>query len=279
MGKKAKKKKSAVQNQITNSVKTLPERTAFKVGDCVVVKEGTLDPDYGNDIGGWQGRVFEIDEVEDEPLLSIYWDSITMQNMSRSVIENCERDGLLFSEMNLYASEVQLTSPRDTEEEVSEAFEMMSDNCSVLEFDEDETEFDEDIERVRAILGASDEEDMEVTDENLEKYFQYLQENLEMPCIVTGMEDFAWEEFYVLGPGDEDEYEELKKTRPSYKDKYTLHSLDEDFDEDSGIYVKVERISDKQYFVLPLADLEAVDKTSRDYQILQDYSMWFVNYR
>lgn len=77
----------------------------------------------------------------------------------------------------------------------------------------------------------------------------------------------------------ETEYEELKKTRPSYTDHYRFLSLDDDYDEDMGSYVNVRRISDKKEFVLPLADLEAVDKKSKNYQILHDYSVWFVNYR
>ena len=32
----------------------------FKVGDSVIVKPGTQDPDYAGDIGGWQGRITEI---------------------------------------------------------------------------------------------------------------------------------------------------------------------------------------------------------------------------
>ena len=108
---------------------------------------------------------------------------------------------------------------------------------------------------------------MVVNDENLEKYFQYLNKNIAFPCIVTGIEDFRWEEFYVLGPGDKDEYEELKKTQPSYTDHYRILSFDDHYDEDNG------------KFTLPLEDLEAVDKTSINYQILDDYSVWFVNYR
>ncbi|MCK4729032.1 MAG: hypothetical protein KAT27_08930, partial [Desulfobacterales bacterium] len=88
-----------------------------------------------------------------------------------------------------------------------------------------------------------------------------------------------WEEFYVLGPGDKDEYEELKKTQPSYTDHYSILSFDDDYDEDNGILVNVQRISDKKEFALPLEDLEAVDKKSNNYQILDDYSVWFVNYR
>ena len=74
-------------------------------------------------------------------------------------------------------------------------------------------------------------------------------------CIVTGIEDFRWEEFYVFGPGDKDEYEELKKTQPSYTDHYRILSFDDHYDEDNGILANVSRISDKRKFTLPLEDL------------------------
>ena len=35
----------------------------FQVGDSVRVKNGTTDPDFGIDIGGWQGQISEIDNV------------------------------------------------------------------------------------------------------------------------------------------------------------------------------------------------------------------------
>ena len=34
------------------------------VGDSVVVKSGILDPDFGTDISGWQGRIEEIDDED-----------------------------------------------------------------------------------------------------------------------------------------------------------------------------------------------------------------------
>ncbi len=135
------------------------------------------------------------------------------------------------------------------------------------------------IKRVQAILMVTDEDDMVVDDENLEKYFQYLNKNIVFPCVVTGMEDFRWEGFYVFGPGDKDEYEELKKTQPSYKDHYEIMSFDDDYNEDDGIMVTIRRISDKKKFTLPLEDLEVVDRNSTNYQILNDYSVWVVNYR
>jgi len=36
----------------------------LKVGDSVRVKTGVLDPDLSLDIGGWQGRVQEVDGAE-----------------------------------------------------------------------------------------------------------------------------------------------------------------------------------------------------------------------
>ncbi|MGA9539376.1 MAG: hypothetical protein WBR24_26015 [Desulfobacterales bacterium] len=38
--------------------------------------------------------------------------------------------------------------------------------------------------------------------------------NIEFPCIVTGLEDFPWEEKYVFGHGNKKEYEKLKKDNP-----------------------------------------------------------------
>jgi hypothetical protein len=281
MGKKAGKKNQRV---IKNETTAKPG-IEFYVDDSVVVKEEILDPDYGDDISGWQGRIYGIDDNFDDPLISIEWDSMTLGNMPRSVMEDSEKDGLEWSMMDLYASDLELTKPGDTEGEAAEALDMMSEKYDLGEFDddtgsiEDEIETDQQMKRVQAILKVTDEEDMVVNDENLEKYFQYLNENISFPCIVTGIEDFRWEEFYVLGPGDQDEYEELKKTQPSCTDHYRILSFDDHYDEDNGILVNVRRISDKREFTLPLEDLEAVDRTSINYQILDDYNVWFVNYR
>jgi hypothetical protein len=128
--------------------------------------------------------------------------------------------------------------------------------------------------RIEKILG---EDNLEVSDESLEMYRSYLQKNIKRPCQLTGIEDFSWEEYYILGPGDKKEYEELKKTQPSYQDVYTFISFDDQV-EDEGLMVKVTRISDRKQFVLPLADLKATDKKSPNYRLIDDYAVWFVNY-
>ncbi len=111
-------------------------------------------------------------------------------------------------------------------------------------------------QRIADILGTKDVPD--VTDETLEIYLDYLKQNLEMPCKVTGIEDmgcFAWEEYYTFGPGSERKYEKLKKKRASYTDTFELLSFDDDYDEDYGLVVNVRRISDKKKFALTLSDL------------------------
>ena len=111
---------------------------------------------------------------------------------------------------------------------------------------------DEQFQRIYNIFGVSDEDDAEVNMKNLQKYLEYLKNNIEMPCIVTGIEDmgcFGWEEYYNFGPGSKREYNKLKKKYPSFKDEYTLLGFHDDFDEDEGLYVDVQRISDKKNFL------------------------------
>ena len=130
-------------------------------------------------------------------------------------------------------------------------------------------------DRIEQILG---ENNLNVSEASLKEYRLYLQRNIVIPCELTGREDFRWEEIYVFGPGDKNEYEELKKTRPSYTDMYNLISFDDQIDDRDGLMVNVERVSDNKHFVLPLVDLKATDKKSQNYQLIDDYALWHVNY-
>ncbi len=121
-------------------------------------------------------------------------------------------------------------------------------------------------------------DDISKRTETLDIYKQFLEKNIDFPVKLTGIEDFNWEEFYIFGPGDKREYEQLKKTRPSYKDIYNLIQIDEHVEEDYGLFAKLTRISDRKGFQIPLADLKAVDENSKNYQLLDDYSVWCVNY-
>ena len=137
-------------------------------------------------------------------------------------------------------------------------------------------------ERIAQVLASGDidnEEKQEKSSETIAKYLHYLRKNIEFPCIVTGLEDFPWEEKYVFGYGNKREYEKLKKDNPSYKDKFEILDFIEDEDyNDEQIFVKAKRLSDQKEFILELDYLKAVDKKSKNYQLLDDYSVWYVNY-
>jgi len=131
--------------------------------------------------------------------------------------------------------------------------------------------------RIAEIFGAG--EIPEVNNKTLKSYLTYLKGNLELPCRVTGIEDFQWEEFYILGPGSKKEHEKLRQTQPSYLDTFELLGLEKEFDEFSGLFVTVNRITDNKTFTLPLADLKAKRKDSNNHRLLNDYSVWFVNWQ
>ena len=138
------------------------------------------------------------------------------------------------------------------------------------------SKFDKQRKRLADIFGT--EGVPSVKTETLERYLEHLKQHLELPCQLTGIEDFPWEELYVIGPGSKKEHERLRKTRPSYMDTYALLSFD-DVESDSGIFVNLRRVSDKKKFVLPLADLKATTPQSKNYELLDDFSAWFVNWR
>jgi hypothetical protein len=143
-----------------------------------------------------------------------------------------------------------------------------------------ERNWDEQEKRIGEIVGFDSEGEVkDVNDETLSVYGEYLNKNLQLPCYLTGIEDFSWEEMYVFGYGSKKKYEELKKTRASYLDTFKLLNLITDFDMWSEIGVYVQRMEDGKKFELPLSELEATDRLSINYQLLDDYSCWFVNFR
>ena len=118
----------------------------------------------------------------------------------------------------------------------------------------------------------SDGELPDVTDETLTIYGEYLEKNLELPCYLTGIEDFSWEERYIFGYGSQKEHEQLRKTRASYLDTFKLIQLITDLSMWSEIGAYVQRMEDGKKFELSLSELEATDRLSKNYQLLDDYS-------
>lgn len=135
---------------------------SLKIGDSVRVRNGVMCPDDDSlCIGGWQGRVFEIEDV-----VGIRWDSITLKQLPHEYIKNSEEQGLGWTEMYLSMDEIEAVDPRDSNETAETVREEM--------------------EAVLSWLGAGKEGDRILKviaegDDPIEAWDQYLKRTLTFP--------------------------------------------------------------------------------------------------
>jgi hypothetical protein len=218
----------------------------LKVGDSVVVKPGTKDVDLSIDLSGWQGRVTEILPGEDnQVLVGIEWDSITLQNMPDSVIEESEEQGLSWTEYRLYADEVELTEPRDTRKDVAQTQEALSGKFAWSFLGPEGR-------NINKVLAGIDPDD---TMAALEAWEARLRKSLTFPF------EAKIDEFQERGPlqaGDR------------------VRVLDINFVDDlHGLIVDIKRRG--EYYAFPLADLAVLDTRSPNHDPVQEYRVWFAN--
>lgn len=81
-------------------------KTPFKLGDSVRFKDGQQDEQLGTDIGGWQGRIAKIDAKH--RMLLVEFDSVTLNRLPREYLEECEEEGLSWSEYYIEFHNVEL---------------------------------------------------------------------------------------------------------------------------------------------------------------------------
>ena len=106
----------------------------------------------------------------------------------------------------------------------------------------------------------------------------YLKKALNLPCLFTGVEDFPWEEPYILGGWSNKEYEEKKKTMPSYKDQYELIKLLPPSSRYDDVMARVRRLKDNKIFEIGLSWLKCIDRKNQNYKVIDTYGMWHTNY-
>lgn len=220
------------------------ERTHdFNVGDSVVVKPGIMDPDFGVEIGGWQGRVSE--GLCIEGMVLIRWDSVTLQNMPDSMIERCEEQGLDWTEMVLEARDVELTNPRDTEEDVARTIKRLSKKHTWSFLGEEGR-------RIGKILAGVDRHD-------------------EMAALAA-WEDHLTKSLVFPFEAEISEYQERGPLQAG--DRVAVKGIS-GVDDLYGIIVRL-RYGRRRYD-FPLCDLEVTDERSPNYQLVMDYAVWFAN--
>ena len=222
-------------------------QTNFRIGESVVAKPEAIDTDYGFNMGGWQGRVVENDHADEQgkPLVTIAWDSITLKQIPVEVIERCEEDGLDWSVMGLYASEVMPASPRDKIHQVDQ----------VKAEIEDAHEMDHLGEQGRRMQQVLNRAGRKGEMGRFKAWEEYLQEKLTFPF--------------------EAEVSEHQDHGPIRIGEHVTVLCIEIVDDSYGIIVSVK--TKRGHHDFPLCDLEVIPDTSPNYQPLDDYVVWFAN--
>jgi hypothetical protein len=226
---------------------TRPKRAkaaGFKVGDVVVVKAGVKVPDFDAEIGGWQGRILDVYE-DNPPTLHIKWDSLSLKGQDGDYFERCVAEKMDWASMYLDADDLKRAEPRDTEEDVEQAVERISGQYGRVVLDEQDR-------RIQQVLASVDEDD-EL--DALNVWEEYLEKNLAFPF--EAVVDEA-QERGPLKTGDRVKVIEIT-----------------DVDEMYGIIAHL-RVGRKSYD-FPLCDLKVVDESLPNFQLVDDYGVWFAN--
>lgn len=219
------------------------ENRNLAIGDSVVVKPGVKDPDTGNDIGGWQGRISAL--YDEEETVAILWDSVTLKSIPLEHIAWCEEEGLSWTEMNLATDEVELAAARDSEKDVAATIKEIESRSNWLYLGGEQGK------RIQQIVNrAHSRDEWEV----FRAWHAYLKEHLVFPFAAVVGEDSsgpirAGERVTVLG----------------------IVSLDDPY----GTIVSVKHRLDVYDF--PLCDLEATVANDETRELVDDYAVWFAN--
>ncbi len=220
----------------------------FKIGDSVIVKQGVKEPDFEEfEIGGWKGRVVEIDAKTNKEnfLITIEWDSLTLKQIPSDYIEQSEMDGCDWSSIILYESDLEISTPSDKKDDVEKTKDKLSDKYQWASFGAQGL-------RISKILeGINPNNEMKY----LKKWVEHLDKELTFPiqAIVSESED-NW----LIKSGDE----VVIKSLPHIVDMY-------------GIIASI-RLNGMKY-EFPLCDLDVIDKSHANFQLIDDYCTWFAN--
>jgi Calcium binding len=215
----------------------------FKISDSVKVKPGVKDPDNEIfDLGGWQGRISAIEQSEDEePIVTIVWDSITLREMPKVFIEKSLREGYDFEEMNLLESELELAPARDKAEDSHEVAASLEDAFRWADLGEQG-------KRIQAVEDSC-EDDFHL----MHHWFEHLENNIELP---------------IKAKYTGDSTQNLRQGAEILINGFV------DADDHYGVIGSAKY--QKQWIQVPLCDVEVLE-SSKKTEALEDYIVWFAN--
>jgi hypothetical protein len=221
---------------------------SLKIGDSVIVKAGIMDPDSETfEMGGWQGRVNAIIPESDNAntIITIEWDSLTLKQIPAEYIHQSEAEGLDWTAMNLYETDVEKSIPRDNQKDVKMEQDLLSEKYYWSSLGEEGL-------RISKILeGVNPKDEMKC----LQNWVSHLDKALTFPIQVIVPES---ENNWLIKEGDKVRIESLSEIVDLY-----------------GIIAGIELKGKKLEF--PLCDLQVIDKKTANFQLIEDYRTWFAN--
>ncbi len=217
----------------------------FKAGDSVIVRPGAMDPDFDVEIGGWHARISEMHPAGNRDMVMLAWDSVTLRQMPDWILAQSMEQGLNWTLMRLEIREIELADPRDTESDVAQAIEALSQEHAWSWLGEEGV-------RIGEILAGVDPDDEMAL---IDRWEEHLRRRLQFPF------DASVAEYQERGP-------------LQAGDRVSVQGIF-DTDDHYGIIVLLKQQRRQYHF--PLCDLEASDERSPNYQVVLDYAIWFAN--
>ncbi|MBI5565365.1 MAG: hypothetical protein HY870_10730 [Chloroflexi bacterium] len=214
-------------------------------GDSVRVKPAVIDPDFGYDLGGWQGRVVQVDARVRPPTVEIEWDSLTLAAMPAEQIAHCEAEGLDWRRMVLGLAEVEPAIARDSAEAVLKIGQQIQRQHAWDWLGE----AGQSIQRVLAGIDRDDEQ------AQLKAWHTHLLANWQLPF------EAVVDQYQTLGPLQVDDQVKV----------LSISAIDDSY----GLIVHLQ--VGRRRYDFPLCDLKVSDQASSTYQLVDDYRTWHAN--
>lgn len=218
----------------------------IKIGDYVKVKSGIKVPDFEYQLmDNWQGKVVDIQKSEN--LVDIKWDSETLLNTPEKYLKDLIKKGYDYEIITLEISELEQTNRRDNSIQRKDIKSKLDAKLYWIELFEEDTKS---IKYSKLFQGIK----LDNYNQLFQKWEEYLSENLEFPI----------------------QTEVVESPRGRIRNGAKIKLLDiEDYDDMYGIFGIGKH--EREAITYPICNLEAINKKSKNYELLRDYAIWFAN--
>lgn len=218
----------------------------IKIGDYVKVKNGIKAPDFEYQLmDGWQGMIKDIQKEHD--LVEIELDSQTLLNTPEKYLKDIINEGYNYEIMTLEISDLERANRRDNSTQRKKVKAQLDAKIYWIELFEEE---EKSIQYGKLFQGIKLDDYYQL----YQKWEEYLSDNLDFPI----------------------ETKVVESERGRIRNGARIKLLDiEDYDDKYGVFGIGKH--EREAVTFPICNLEAIDKKSKNYQLLRDYAIWFAN--